>query len=163
MNAPKLIVTVPRDEQGNPKHDLIKVSSKNPEWCGILVKSSIVRTSRTKTGGFVVDESTRSAYVQIKTDVAKKLNLVEGMDLNALGLNLSIARKETREPQYINADGKPQDPKINPSNGEVILVAGAPVYMNDYIAPIGEADTLIRESQEASVASPAVAEAGAIS
>ena len=158
MNAPKLIVTVPRDEQGNPKHDLIKVSSKNPEWCGILVKSSIMRTSRTKTGGFVLDESTRSAYVQIKTDVAKKLNLVEGMDLNALGLNLSIARKETREPQY-----EGHQPKINPSNGEVVLVAGAPVYMNDYIAPLGEADTLIRESQEASVASPAVAEAGAIS
>ena len=158
MNAPKLIVTVPRDENGNAKHDLIKVSAKNPDYCGILVKSATTTARTLPDGGIIVDTTSRSAYVQMTVKAAKSLNLHEGFDLNAYGLNLCIARKETREPQY-----EGHQPKINPSNGGVVLVAGSPVFMNDYIAPIGEADTLIRESQEASVASPAVAEAGAIS
>jgi hypothetical protein len=157
MNAPKLIVSIPRNEDGTPKHDLIKVSSKNPEWCGILVKSSIMRTSRTKTGGFVIDESTRSAYVQIKTEVANKLGLHEGSDLNAFGLDLTIARKESREPQY-----EGHQAKVNPTTGEIVLVDGAPVYMNDYIAPSGTSDELIRANQGASVSAPAVTEAGAL-
>ena len=158
MDQQKLIVTIPRDANGNAKHDLIKISNKDPKWCGILVKSTTTRASRTKSGSFVIVESSRASYVQMQTEVARKLNLHEGMDLNSFGLNLTIARKETREPQY-----EGHQPKVNPKTGEVILEDGAPVYMNDYVAPAGTEDALIKSSSVSQEVTAPVAEAGAIS
>ena len=154
----KLIVTVPKNEDGTPKHSAVKVSAKNPEYSSILLKASVIRMSKTKTGGFIMDESSRAAYLQLKSSVANALNLTEGVDINSLGLNLTIARKETREPQY-----EGHQPKINPSTSEVILVDGAPVYLTDYVAPAGTQDQLITSSTAVAEQAPTVQEQGAMS
>lgn len=151
----RLIITVPRNEDGTPKHGLIKVSENKPEWGSVMV----TQTTFVANNG-IVNERKRTSYFRAELKTLKALEslgyLAEGADLNASGVNQIIARKETYEPQY-----EGHQPKVNPSTGEVILVNGRNVYLNDYVAPASTEDILISEVVATPVA--VTSEEGAIS
>lgn len=154
----KLIVSVPLDENNQPKHAVVKDSETKEGWASIMVKQTTIGMSQTKSGGFVATTRTRSAYWQVQKSVADMLNLREGDDINAklaaLGAApLTIARKESFEPAHDK-----HQPKINPETKETILFEGQPIYLQDYVAPLGTADQLISTVANAS-AEEAVANA----
>jgi len=141
----KVIVCIPKNEDGTAKHAIIRPSTTKPEWGSVMVKS----TSFTMTNG-IINERSRAAYFRAPLVLLNKLNLKEGADLSALlGTELRIARKETNIPQY---EGHRQ--KMNPQTKENIFVGGQPVFLQDSVEAANVADQLI--TADAGVAAPAV-------
>lgn len=101
---------------------VITPGTKNPEWGAIRVDS----VHKSMKGG-ILNVQKRSAFVRGKLE-----------DLNSLGLNAGkvlpgvIFKKESFEPFYVageNGATKTQEPKINPTNNEVVLTNGKPTYI----------------------------------
>lgn len=150
----KLIVSVPKNEDGTPKHSLIKVSTKNPEWGSVMVVES-----RFEMKNGVLNTRKRAAYFNAPIATLQALNLREGMDLNSIeGMEkLRIVRKESHLPFF-----EGQSPKVNPQTSEIIHKNGQPVYFQDGVGLASEQDEIIKETTAQEATAP-VAEAGAIS
>lgn len=150
----KLIVVIPRDKDGNPKHGLIRQSPNNPEWGSVMVQSTTFTMS-----GSIVNDRVRAAYFNApiaSLEKMKAFGLREGADINDLLTEKQcIARKETTTAQH-----EKHLQKINPKTQEKVFVNGQPVFMQDYVAPEGTADELIKAEVAVAVASEASGEAG---
>lgn len=145
----QLIVTIPRDVEGNPKHEAVKPSATKEGWSSVMLKQTVVSFGTTKTGGFVSTTKSRSAYWQVQNSVIALLGTIrEGDDINAklqgLGApQMCIARKESFEPAY-----EGHQAKINPETNAAILVDGRAVYLQDFIAPMGVEDVILSAAQQ---------------
>jgi hypothetical protein len=153
----KVIVSIPKNDDGTPKHALIRQSTTKPEYGSVNVITEVLTMG---TGGFL-NKRKRSSYFRAEMSLLQELNLTEGTDLNAklvaLGATpIRIKRVETNTPAY---EGHTQ--KMNPETQELIWADDAktiPVYMQDVVAPEAEADVLM--SKVTSVAAPAVVGSG---
>lgn len=140
--AQKVIITIPKNADGTPKHALIRQSTTKPEYGSVNVVTSQITMS---AGGFL-DKRNRSSYFRAKMEVLEALNLTEGSDLNAKLTDLGAApvriqRVETTEPAY---EGHGQ--KMNPTTEELIWADDAktiPVYMQDIVAPATAVDEFV--------------------
>lgn len=119
----------------------IKAFENKPEYGRLIVSS----TTEEFTNGWF-NKTTRVAFIKGKmADLQARFgNLAAGAVVTD---NMTIIKKESTTPFYQKADGSNQDPKINPTTGEVIMHNGAPVYMQFEIAPKGTADVLVGQTE----------------
>lgn len=147
-------VVIPRNEDGTPKHDLIRVKPAseggNPEWGSVALESfSLV----TKNG--VMTKRHRFAYFRGPIEVLQELDLKEGDNINKklteLGMdNLKIIQVERTEPMYEGHQQKqvPLNSTVNPGE-KIFTVDGEPIYMRFEVAAEGEgkSDVLLNAAQ----------------
>lgn len=91
--------------------------------------------------GNIVNVRSRAAFITVFGDDIDKLKglLSDGMEYPLPG---RIVRTESRTPIY-----EGQEPKKNPSTGEVHLVDGAPVYfVDEWSSDLNAQDKLIKSS-----------------
>lgn len=88
--------------------------------------------------------STRTAFITLEEEAMDFLgdSLKDGHNFPIAG---KICIEETLTP-YVRKDGTPQEPKINPSTGEVITFQGQPVYRNSFFTEdVNQADVFLKE------------------
>ena len=74
-------------------------------------------------------------------------NFVDGMVYPQAG---KIIILETTTP-YVSKAGKTQEPKVNPTTGEVILYKGQPIYRNsEFTADLNTQDVFLKDNASAS-------------
>jgi hypothetical protein len=104
------VKVIAHPETGN----VITPSSKSPEFGTFRVDTE----NRSLENGFV-NITKRSAFIRGKLTDLAMLNLSAGQALPG-----RIQRKESFEPFYEN-----QEPKMNPSTGEIVLTDGKQTYL----------------------------------
>lgn len=115
--------------------DIYTINSGNENFCTIRLESKLIHNAN----GLIVKQK-RVAFLGIDTEIAKALEdgglLADGKELP---LNGKIVIEESLEPFW-----EDQDPKINPSTGEIIEWQGMPVYRQTRFLEHGE-DCLIEQ------------------
>jgi hypothetical protein len=121
------------------EHDIISVNNGNPEYGSIMLRSE----SMELRDGWIrpvarVGRVTNRVEELVK--LVKQFNLKEGDDFSRKVMPVKLTIKEQTTPFY---DG--QEPKINPTTGEVITSGGKEVYRSTFVNPEGsdEMDTLL--------------------
>lgn len=99
---------------------VITPSDRNPEFGTIRLDAE---QNVFSNGFFSVQK--RTAFVRGRVTDLESLGLKDGQVLTG-----QIVRKESFEPFYTKSDGTPQEPKINPTTGEVVLTDGRPTYLD---------------------------------
>lgn len=94
--------------------EVITQSSNNPEWGTIRVDSE----NKSFEGG-ILNVSKRSAFIRGKMSDLQALGLRDGQTLPG-----KIQKQESFEPFY-----EGQNPKINPTTGDVVLKNGRETYL----------------------------------
>tara|TARA_R110000822_G_scaffold227017_2_gene359699 strand:- start:2680 stop:3162 length:483 start_codon:yes stop_codon:yes gene_type:complete len=98
--------------------------------------------------------STRTAFITLESSAIDFLletgSLQDGKPFPHAG---KICIEETLTP-YVKKDGNTQDPKINPTTGQIITYQGKPVYRNSFFSEdVNQADVFLKESASVSVTS----------
>lgn len=129
----KAIVKVAKHpETGN----IITVSAKNPEFGTIRLDAE----QNVFSGGFF-NVQKRTAFVRGRITDLESLKLRDGQVLSG-----QIVKKESFSPFYTKEDGTPQQPKINPTTGEVVLTDGQPTYLEyEYTEDMNAVDYWVEE------------------
>lgn len=116
-------------------HDsVIMTSANNPENASIMLRSELLTSN---DQGFLQKE-VRVGLLKGKTADLKALNLSEGQDISAI-MPVKLIVKEAFEPFYPG-----QEPKKNPTNGEIITSGGAPVYRQTLVVSESSAETDVK-------------------
>lgn len=91
----------------------------------------------------------RGTVVKLQAWV-KETGLAVGADISAKIQPLRIVVEERQTPFYTRANGSPQEPKINPKSGKVLLSNGLPIYRNTILTPADSVveDILIKHTAE---------------
>lgn len=134
-------------ETGN----IITPSSNNPEYGTIRVDKS---TQSFNNGFFQI--SNRTAFIRGRitdlTAMVEGLNLSDGSTMEG-----KIIKRESFNPFY-----EGQDPKINPSTGEIVLTDGKPTYLEYmFTQDAGLTDAWVENVTQASEATEAEMPQGA--
>lgn len=123
-------------ETGN----IITPSTNNPEWGTIRVDSE----NKSFAGG-ILNVSKRSAFIRGKISDLESLGLREGQMLPG-----KIQKQESFQPFYVagqNGATTTQNPKINPTTGEVVLTNGRETYLQfEYVEDPNAPDIWVNES-----------------
>lgn len=123
-------VVVTANDQGQ-----VVIPSSNPEFGYIRVEQ--VTTSF--NGGWMRKEK-RSAIIRGKFEDLESLNFKAGQPLPG-----KIQVIESLTPT--NANDSQQDLKVNPQNGEMLVVDGAPIYRTaNYVQDVNAADVLLQHT-----------------
>lgn len=134
-------------------HDsVIMISQNNPESASVMLRSEILTSN---DQGFLQKE-VRIGLLKGKTADLKALNLIEGQDISAI-MPVKLIVKEAFEPFYAG-----QEPKKNPSNGEIVTSGGAPVYRQTIVVSESSAEADVKLATDrievaATAAQPAAA------
>lgn len=107
----------------------------NPEYGTIRVDSETITFSQ---DGFM-NKSRRTAFIRGEYKLLLSLGLKDGMSLPG-----KIIKKESYQPFF-----EGQNPKINPSTGEVVLTNGRETYLQFvYTEDVNASDVFITEKAE---------------
>lgn len=140
----QVIVTKPQNYttgEPHPKYDIITISGKNKEFGSIMLRQEKLVLS---PGSNIANIQARVAHfagtLENLESIVENFNLKEGDNFNKI-MPVDLVVEEQTEPFY---DG--QDPKINPSTGEIVTHNGQEVYRSTFIAQKGEerTDQLLR-------------------
>ena len=116
-------------------HDsIIMISANNEENASIMLRSEILASN---DQGFLTKE-TRVGLLKGKTADLKALNLIEGQDISTI-MPVKLIVKESFEPFFPG-----QEPKKNPTNGEIVTSGGAPVYRQTLVVSESSAETDVK-------------------
>lgn len=105
-------------ETGN----IITPSVNNPEWGTIRVDSE-----NTSFSGGIMNVSKRSAFIRGRIEHLEAAGFRAGQTLQG-----KIQKQESFKPFFVEGENgatKTQDPKINPSTGEVVLTNGKETFI----------------------------------
>lgn len=134
-------------------HDsVIMISANNPENASVMLRSELLTSN---DQGFLQKE-VRVGLLKGKTADLKAMNLIEGQDISAI-MPVKLIVKESFEAFYPG-----QEPKKNPTNGEIVTSSGAPVYRQTIVVSESSAETdcklaTDKEAVAATKAQPAAA------
>lgn len=138
----KVIISKPQNytnSSEHPQHPIITVNGNNPEYGFIMLRSESLELNQ----GWL-RTAVRVGRIQNRVEELVKLveqfDLKEGDNFSQKVMDTKLIVKEQNEPFY---DG--QEPKINPTTGEVVTHGGKEVYRNTIAVPEGstEVDTLL--------------------
>jgi len=137
---------------------LIRINSNKPEYGSLM----LIATAVTISNGFA---NTRNKVGFVTGEVTgleamiKEYNLREGSDFSQNVAPHRIVTLEKVESEMTDADLGYRE-KINPSSGEVLNVAGDPIYWKTEVVAEGSdvVETLIQHDRESVAADPALAE-----
>ena len=121
----------------NPETRTLFTVGNNPEWCSIRVESSVLENDE----GFWTLK-TRVAKIRLQVVLAKAMIekglLKDGLELPVKG---KIIVKESFDPFY-----EGQQPKINPSTGELVLFMQQGVYRQSiFTSNMNDKDMFIKD------------------
>lgn len=106
----------------------------------------VMLTSITMNNSSIGGLSKRVAFRTLEKDVIDYIgeaNIIDGHEYPQQG---KIVVTETLKP-YVSKAGKTQDPKINPTTGEVITYQGQPVYRNsEFTADLDAQDVFLKDA-----------------
>ena len=105
---------------------------------------SVMLQSSTITGlGRLARASVRTCFLTLEQSALDLMQdyLVDGAEFPFDG---RIRVVETLKP-YVRKNGKPQDPKINPTSKKVITYQGKPVYRNTEFSETNEPDVFLKD------------------
>jgi hypothetical protein len=126
-------------------HDsVIMISTNNEENASVMLRSELLTSN---DQGFLQKE-VRVGLLKGKTADLKAMNLIEGQDISAI-MPVKLIVKEAFEPFYPG-----QEPKKNPTNGEIVTSGGAPVYRQTLVVSESSAETdtkLLTDKIEATI------------
>ena len=142
----KVTVSKPQDAKS-----IVVVSTSNPEQAAIMLRSTIMTAN---SQGFIQSEK-RVGWLKGKTEELQALaaTLKEGDDFGAKCFPVKLVVKESLEPFYTN-----QEPKKNPTTGEVVTHLGAPVYRQTFVVAEGSSEVDIKLTSDTANANVSIAE-----
>jgi len=143
-----VIISKPENYTSSKPHEkypIITINGNNPEWGFIMLRSNVMSIT---PNGFRNEEKRVGRYIARVEDLVKDVEtfkLKEGDDFGKKVFPVKLVIKEQTEPFY---DG--QEPKINPSSGEVITHNGQEIYRNTFVQPLdsAEPDTVLSIDRE---------------
>ena len=119
----------------------IEDSDGNQREVGVVMLQSIT-LNNSSIGGL----SKRVAFKTLEKEAIEfigEANLVDGTNYPQQG---KIVVTETLVP-YVSKSGKTQEPKRNPTTGEVILYKGQPIYRNsEFTADLNTQDVFLKDN-----------------
>jgi len=130
----KTIIEVPKTRENSTAHEthgIISVNNSNPEYGSIMLRSKSIELRE----GWLREVSRVgriSNRVEELVKIVETYNLKEGDDFSAKVMPVKLVVKERNTPFY---DG--QEPKINPTTGEVVMHNGSEIYRNTFVEPAG--------------------------
>jgi hypothetical protein len=121
----------------NPETRELFTVGYNPEWCSVRIESTVLENDE----GFW-NMKTRVGKIRLQVALAKALIanglLKEGKELPVPG---KIIVRESLEPFYDD-----QEPKVNPTTGELVLFLDRPVYRQTvFTSNLAAVDMFIKE------------------
>lgn len=135
----QVLISKPENYNSSKPHEkypIITINGNNPEWGFIMLRSNVMSIT---PNGFRNEEKRVGRYIARVEDLVKDIEtfkLKEGDNFSNKVFPVKLVIKEQLEPFY---DG--QEPKINPSSGEVVTHQGQEIYRNTFVQPLDTAET----------------------
>jgi len=127
------------------------LATRNPEIFQLQLRQEVAKPAEANPLGFFLEGypgvgdgvERRVAFQTVSNAFIEKYNVTEGCDFSiAIGKTCKLLVTETFEQRTWT--GGEQQPKVNPSSGDVLMQGGRPIYRNCEISfNMEQADTLL--------------------
>jgi hypothetical protein len=136
--------------KANGHDSIVMISRNNPESAAIMLRSEVATVN---DNGFLQVDKRVGLFKGNTEDIQKIASgLRDGDDFSAKVFPVKLIVKEQTEPFYPG-----QEPKINPTTGEVVNHKGSPIYRSTFVVSESSTDTDLKLSND-TVSEPAKAD-----